>query len=390
MIYKFKDLGLTTTLQLKNYEKLNLYLTKNLKRKYTTEKLIEVLESNGYQIKKCKICNRPINFQIIFDENIKIIGVEHLTRYSNYQYCYAFYNDCPGRTLNPNSAEFISKVLDITESEALDYIKKNNKSPFYKENHKTKDSYAKYQSRNKNFFIKRYGKKEGLKRWQLSIDKANYSRSLDGFIEKYGKINGTIKWNEYQRKKDTVSRKNFKTEEEYLARIAQLKLTFENFVRKYGEEKGKIKWDEYNKNRSNCYSKWSISLIEKVIETNWFKSLDVEKMYYATLNHEIVICNESNKKCYMYDFGIHFKSGKKIIIEFNGNKFHPNENLSLNERNNWYHPFSKRNFDECMVKEIDKKNRAINRGYDIFYVWDNQTDEENLEIIKNKLYELLK
>jgi predicted CopG family antitoxin len=395
MEFLFNDIGLSESINLKNKKDLHWRLTSKLKKKYGFDNLANILTNEGFVVKKCKICNRYINFNIIFDDHndhLKVKDIQHLTRYSNYQYCYGYYKDCPGIKMNSNSAEFISKVRDISIDDALQYIKKNNKSPFYKENHNNLNEYKKSQSRDKNFFISRYGKVEGIKRWKNAQDKADYSRSLDGYIEKYGKIKGSMKWHEYQKSKDTMSRSKFKTEEEYKNRIKEVLPTYDNFIRRYGKIKGEIKWDEYSKNRKCGASKWSNNLIDKIIDSSWFKLLPIEKMYYY--NHskygEYVICDENNKNCFMYDFTIFFKNDKKIIIENHGNVFHANENLSINERNKFKHPFSKESFSEVLERDIKKRKRAEDKGFTVLYLWDTETDENNIKLLKSKIYELLK
>lgn len=394
MEYTLNNIGLIESIVLKNTKDLNWRLTSKLKKKYGLDVLANILINAGFNVDKCKLCNRFINFNILFDDTSKdhlsIIGVRHLTKYSNYQYCYGFYKDCIGIKMNSNSAEFISKVKDITINDALHFIKKNNKSPFYKENHEDINDYKKCQSRNKDFFIQRYGEDDGTERWKTAQIQANYSRSLLGYIEKYGKIEGSIKWNEYQKSKDSMSRKLFNSDEEYNTRINSIKLTYDNFIKKYGEELGKIKWKLYLSNRSIGYSKWSINIIDTLMNLHWFKDLPIDKVYYATKNREYCICDETNKNCFLYDLTIFMKDGKRIIIEFNGNKFHANPNLSINERNLWFQPFSKESFDIVLNNDKIKKLRAESKGFIVYYVWDNNDDNFNINYIKTKIYELFK
>ena len=81
-------------------------------------------------------------YQISEDRQVTIVG----TGYRNIKkYCFDQTSDCPGKRLNPNSVEFVSKTEGLSEEEALRLIHTRNKSPFYLENHKTKHDYQKTQ-----------------------------------------------------------------------------------------------------------------------------------------------------------------------------------------------------------------------------------------------------
>ena len=139
-------------------------------------------EVNATPRMKCGFCNREtILFDISFEvarrekeeADIIVTGIKHI---SDLKYCYI--KGCEGKKLNPNSIEFICKTRDISKEEAIQYIHARNKSPFYRDNHKTEEDYQKYQ----NIFLRLKDSHD----LQNIIDKQNFSRSLQGYIERFG------------------------------------------------------------------------------------------------------------------------------------------------------------------------------------------------------------
>lgn len=91
----------------------------------------------------------------------------------------------------------------------------------------------------KQAWIKKYGEKEGLKRWEDHCESRKGIGTLKWYIERYGK-DGTKKYKENVDKKRKAS-------------------TLDGYVERYGKTEGPIKYKEKN-------SRLSIS--EKALEKN--------------------------------------------------------------------------------------------------------------------------
>ena len=89
---------------------------------------------------------------------------------------------------NPNSIFFVSKAYHLSEAEANKYILSRNNSPFYFHPEKeTKEEYSKRQSRCLDYFIKKYGKDEGIRKFNESHEKTGKGCKYESLVEKYGK-----------------------------------------------------------------------------------------------------------------------------------------------------------------------------------------------------------
>ena len=93
----------------------------------------------------CAFCKKP-NASWFFTSEIS--GLDLIVTGIDYHkpgfYCFDK-GACPGKKLNPNSVEFVSAIRGVSQEAALKLIHTRNKSPFYKENHKSENEYAKYQ-----------------------------------------------------------------------------------------------------------------------------------------------------------------------------------------------------------------------------------------------------
>lgn len=165
----------------------------------------------GITNKLCNWCSgtKKENYRLnniifsVINTDITISSIE----YSDIHYCGL--NDCKEiyKTYNSNSAYKIMLNHNLgSEIEAKHWIRNNNKSPFYKENHESGDKYSESQRRNQD-----------KEKWALMTEKANFSRSLSGYIKRYGEIEGRNRFNETCKSKGH---------------------SIENFVEKYGEIEG--------------------------------------------------------------------------------------------------------------------------------------------------------
>jgi len=92
----------------------------------------------------------------------------------------------------------------------------------------------------KESFIKRYGEKLGIQKFNEFKYKSGYKHTKEYFVKTFGKKIGLQKWKELNNKK---------------------RLSLENMIRKYGEEEGKKKWKAFCEKNSYTNS------IEYYIET---------------------------------------------------------------------------------------------------------------------------
>ena len=435
MELKYEYRNETYNISIKSIEKIEARLKVSLKRRLNIS-INEYLKYLGFDIECCRICkigDVPVKLNIsIVDNFIKIIRFE----YAKKVYCYGNNPECYGIRLNSNSFEFISKVENITIEEAKKVLKSRNSSPFYIENWDSKEEYKEYQSRDINFFINKYGEEEGYIKYNNYVKKISYSNSLDRYINEYGKEMGEKIFKDISNRKDSMSYDFFLKKNkndtsvaiaEYNNRLDSVNVSVEKWVQKYGYkeaiEKHKLRVDKSNdtfsrnpdkeriyKLRSvtidNLYNKYgdynlaldkyfnwlrkvtvplsrsskeSLLVFNYVIKWCLINGIDYDDIYIGTNNkNEFFI--KDGKNIFFYDFTIR---SKKIIIEYNGVKFHPK-----NENSNWVNPFDKKiTSEEAYNKQKYKINLAENNGFSILEIWSDGEDNYNIciDFIKKTL-----
>lgn len=281
-----------------------------------------------------------------------------------------------------------------------------------------------------NGFIKRHGEEIG--RVKFEEFKETSKHTLKKYIEKYGYEVGNTKWSEYISKKDSTSfnwalsktNGDYKLASElHNKRIEELSIKFDMnyFIEKYGLECAEIEMSKFKKSKDSssyewalnkadgdyklageiyykrcedkcvtlgCASKESLLLFNPLID--WLLEIGFENddIFCGVKNsNEICIYDKLNKKRYYYDFCI---KSIGIIIEYNGEKFHPNYDkydIFYLEKN-WKHPYN----SEICIKDLIKKDKdkienAISNGFDIHIIWSSDCDklEKIKEIIKKKI-----
>ncbi|MFW6219542.1 MAG: hypothetical protein ACOC33_01610 [bacterium] len=177
------------------------------------------------------------------------------------------------------------------------------------------EKYINNQIRDLNYFVNKYGAKQGKQKYISMCTKRNYSKSLDGFIDRFGELDGTNKYNEYRELiyKKTIGSKLFST-----------------------------------------YSNISMELFQSLLQKINRNFLLGEYEFY--INH--------NNKTYYYDFT---DVSKKKIIEFNGDFWHANPKLY--EKND-IHPITNKKSYEIWQHDKLKYDAAIQNGYDILIIWE--------------------
>jgi hypothetical protein len=270
--------------------------------------------------------------------------------------------------ITPYNKEFWLKKLNISSSEVDKKILE----------------YKKSKSTSLNGFISRHGKEIGEKKFEKFKETSKHT--LEKFIEKYGTEFGLIKWKLYCQKKDSNSvnwaMKKSNGNEEIMNELLRerkesVKTTLTKLIEKYGDEE--IALNEFEKikskkliicgNSSKESLKYFIPIYHELLSLNYDMNdikLGIEN------NHEFPLYDKENKKTYFYDFTI---KSKKIIIEYNGETWHPNYEKYdvkwLNE--NWKHKLINKNAEYFVNFEKQKIKTAINYGFDVLILWSSDS-----------------
>ena len=177
-----------------------------------------------------------------------------------------------------------------------------------------------------NAMIRKWGEKEGKKRWKSYCDKQaetntfeykqekygwskeqfeefNKSRAvtLELCIERHGEEAGRKMWDEY------CERQRYTTSLEYM-------------IEEYGEEEGTKKYKDFCYYRTNSCGSKSYSLISQQCFNTIYSHINTtNEIYYHDLNKEYSIIN--NNTTYNLDF---YDKTKNLVIEFLGDYWHAN------------------------------------------------------------------
>src|SRR5574344_4201 len=211
----------------------------------------------------------------------------------------------------------------------------------------------------KDNFIKRYGDKIGLEKWNEYCEYERYAgKKLEYFIDKYGEIEGHKKYSQICKAKA---------------------LTLNNFIRKYGEKIGKLKYEHYVKVATRTYSDVALTLFKKIDESNSIYRLLSE---YATKNDGekyIEYLTENTSKIYYPDF-----SFKNKIIEFYGDYWHANpiKYKASDIMNNNY------SASEIWKSDNERISNLKDLGYKVLVIWENDY-ANNPELILSKCIKFL-
>lgn len=199
------------------------------------------------------------------------------------------------------------------------------------------DNYNKSRAITLENMIKKYGEIEGSEKYKLYCEKQKDAGcTLKWFTDKYGETDGLIKYKQLNRLKQN---------------------TLSNFIIRYGQIDGPIKYKEYLDKHKNFYS---------IMATNFFielnKKLKNPSEYFG--DNEFGLWNNYLHNYSKYDYT---NIITKKIIEFNGERFHPHEKFDENFKN----PFNNITSVEAWEKDRKKEQCALDNGFKIFYIWEN-------------------
>lgn len=396
----------------------------------------------------CNFCKKefiPLGFfsEIILEDNY--LYLSSFTRNDNLSFCRQ--KECPGKKLNPNSKEFVSKSRGISEEEAINLIHSRNKSPFYKENHISEEEYRRSQSRNEEYFIQRYGEEEGKRRAKKMFDqislknstvyisqtkgydkaeevnakkaitldnmirvhgevegkiiyqnwKNKIGRSLENYILSYGEDKGKELYHKYRKSKLGIGSLHWYKEKYghnlgkvlYEEKNKSCAITLHNLISKYGEEEGGKRYKEFivkTTKKLPATSKESLKFFFPLIKMLWGIGIKTKDLYIGTSNKkEYFLWDSDESRIKFYDFCI---PHLKIIIEYHGEAYHPNaKKMTESERNIWKSPFGV-GFEEAHNNDIRKKKLAEEYGFQYFEVFSSENLKERAEFLYNIIKEI--
>lgn len=295
------------------------------------------------------------------------------------------------------------------------------------------------------WYIKKYGEIEGNLKFKEFQNKSKHTK--EKYIQKYGEIKGNELWNNYVLNKKITSKRSKEywlnkglSDEEARLEIKkhQNNTSFEKLIDRYGYNKAfkkfklrtdrwkktyydveKDEWERRQKAKDSASFSWALkkaegneklaeliytdNLIRKQFRKNKNVSKESLKVFikiYKFLrktgfkrndifwgianNKEWFLFDDKHKEIKFYDFTI---PKLKVIIEYNGIKFHPNKNkLTVDEWNKWYLPYSKIRADEKYEMDQNKKQLAASKGFDVYEIWSDDVNIENvIDWLKEKI-----
>lgn len=253
-------------------------------------------------------------------------------------------------------------------------------------------------------FVNRYGKIEGIKKWDeykskrkntYSIRKnsgRNYNSFLkDVYIKKYGEEEGNIKWNEMRQKCVFSNSKNALIEkygEEEASIIANKRWAVTSkpaFIQRYGEIAGLKKYNNYRnklKRRMNLDS-----LIEEYGEEEGYEKY-ISRAWKSNRNSNIAhkLFEDLRAKNIMFNLEVPiflnreerlllgqkiiFVDGqyKNIIVEFFGDIWHANPKLY--ESSDTPNPFSHLTAQQIQNRDANRISILNKKGFHTIVVWE--------------------
>ena len=266
----------------------------------------------------------------------------------------------------------------------------------YPQNWKQKrDSWLKSVRISLNDFIRKFGKKEGKKRYDLFRSRCSI-KNKDYRIQKFGKEEYENQIDKYNKRKNPVSFDYFlekynwdynKAKLEYRKR--QQTISLEKFMEKYGGVAGRKRYESVLNKTLFHFSSTSHSIPQKVLSDEIRKRCQSDKvvmydysnpyLFYTTKN----VRDDINQKVIIPDVYI---KPINLAIEFYGDFWHANP-LIYKEHDILYGKFVRD------IWEHDHKKMSFLKDYyklDIIIVWESDFSINGLEIINNiekKIYE---
>ena len=246
--------------------------------------------------------------------------------------------------------------------------------------------------KNKEYFLKKYGSTSPFG----NIEVKNKTKKT--LKEKYG-VDNVRQIPEVNEKIKKTIREKYGAD--YFFSSSLGKMTIENFIKRHGQEEGTLRYNEMRekskvsldkmidlygvKEGPKRYLKWKEGILKgfkhkdnnkSKIEKQIFEYL--KEKYLEKVSHQKRIVNENTGRYFFYD--ICFEKAK-IIIEVNGNYWHANPALyEPDEIINF--PYGKVSAKEVWESDEKKKKVAIENGYKVFVVWENDDYKTLLKFLE--------
>lgn len=219
--------------------------------------------------------------------------------------------------------------------------------------------------------IKRWGQELGLKKWKLYCDRQSYTNTKEYFIEKYGKIKGEAKY----------------------IRVNKLKShTLESYIERYDDvEIASIKLNEYwnTWSKSIQTSKIADKFFSELIQNLW-ESIGINLPIYTSVLGKEWFVRHSDGICFV-DFYI---PTLKYAIEFNGDYWHANP-IIYTEHDEIKYPGLTFSVKDIWNRDAIKRSNLMSSGVidNLDYIWEYDYRNDSKKIVTNiaskivKLYE---
>lgn len=287
-------------------------------------------------------------------------------------------------------------------------------------------------------FIEKYGETEGTKRYnnftnkqkinskrtilywtsrgyteeqaKMEVHKVQATTSKENYIKRHGKIIGLIRWIKRQRNwQKTLQSKPL---EEILEINKKKSISLENQILRYGELEGTRRYNDFI-NSCKQKSGHDYNSLTYYMNKHGYKGLELYKnrqlkrannvgnasneslllflpiyekykeIFKINLgiknNNEYCIWDKNLKRTFWFDFTI---QDLKLIIEYNGETFHPNPKWDNDKWNSWINPFTRENADSKYKFDTYKINLAKEKGFKVLEVWSSDTMEYNIQKIE--------
>jgi hypothetical protein len=404
---------------------MQIYPKNTQSSKTLNDLFLELPENKSRRIKRLT----PVNFEEYFNilKNITCINTDNINHFIqkykiyenailNKEYSYNLSQIGIYSKNNTNIQYYLDRGWSIEEANNKLKLRQGiiSKLSSTKKDEYNKKRSATFSKNYKNNKHKKFYRPSEIEYWlNKGYSKKDAQIKMTNYYSKIGKeahhkmrINGkeflTIRQIKYWIKKgysyeDAISN----------VKRVQTTTTLQKFVELYGEKKGLEKFNDRNKkwldtlnNKSDeekldilirklkytkRYSKSSILFFDnifKILEYDY--NIKFNKIFYK--ENEYFIYNDKEKELYFYDLTI---PEINLIVEYNGIKFHPNKDkLSKNEWENWTNLYGNIDAETQYRKDNNKKNIAIEKGYEYLIIWEDETFENKTHKIINKILTL--
>lgn len=253
-----------------------------------------------------------------------------------------------------------------------------------------KESQKKSSKRSIDYWLNIYNDLEiakiKLKEYQSNHTKKYLNGKSEDYIQEYNQRNSPWRVEFYLNKGYS--------KDESIEIISKIKRESSLFCSEHYQKLGHSKEEsdilsyEYWKN--NCYnngtnvSKESLKLFKPIF--NRIKDIPNICIFYGDTNdnrNEYFLYDDIDKRYYFYDFTI-LKGDIKIIIEYNGVKFHPRKDkLNEQEWKSWRCLFNEHiDANSKYSEDTKKKKLAMDRGFEYLEIWSDDAFQYNTEKIE--------